>query len=262
MARASMSAFLLIATSACATSNLPQAAKPTSEPSPTPPHFYADLALGGGTYKHDIDGGPNGSTDGGYFRLRAEYVGDAAMGGGFSLEGAASDDELFADEGSPDAEGGTSDLFLFFVGVPTQSREFRLPIRLGPYVHNVSFDEDSSSSEIDWGGIGLRAEVEPEVWFVHEPGFSFGLVGDLSAGAHVTDIDVNSMGASDSFDGDGFTLGAGLGVQALFGDHVTTKLGYVYRATIEDESDDNGFVAIRGQNVSFSGVALQFGVRF
>src|SRR5688572_30877045 len=142
MARASMSVVLLIATSACATSNVRQAAMPAGDPALTKSNFYADLALGGGTYKHDIDSGPDGSTDGGYFRLRAEYVGDAAMGGGFSLEGEASDDDLFADDGSPDAEGSTSDLYLYFVGVATESREFRLPIRVGPYIHNVSIEED------------------------------------------------------------------------------------------------------------------------
>jgi opacity protein-like surface antigen len=257
-----MSVVLLIATSACATANGPQAAKAPAEAAPTKPNFYADLALGGGTYKHDIKSGPDGSTDGGYFRLRAEYVGEAAMGGGFALEGEASDDELFADDGSPDAEGSTSDLYLYFVGVATESRQFRLPIRVGPYLHNVSIDEDSSGTEIDWDGFGLRGEVEPEFWLVREPGFSFGFVGDLSAGLHKTNIDASIPGISDEFDGDGFTFGAGLGVQALFGDHVTTKLGYVYRATSEDESDVSGSALIVGQDVSFSGIALQVGVRF
>ncbi|MSR47409.1 MAG: hypothetical protein EXS13_10155 [Planctomycetes bacterium] len=253
---------LLIAMSACTGSKFRQDASAPVDTSSTRPNLYADLAFGAGTYAADIKGAEDGDTDGGYFRFRTEYVGDAAFGGGFSLEGAASDDDLFEEVGSLDAQAATSDLFLYFIGVPTESHNFRLPVRVGPYFHNVNFDEDSNLSEIDWSGFGFRAEVEPEYWIFQEPAFSFGLIGDLSLGAHLTSIDATILGASDDFDGNGYTFGAGLGVQALFSNHILTKLGYVYRATTEDESDDNGFISIRENDTSFSGIAFQVGVRF
>jgi hypothetical protein len=61
---------------------------------------------------------------------------------------------------------------------------------------------------------------------------------------------------------DAVFLSAGLGVIALFGKHVTTQLGYIYRMTNESESDpSNGFV-VNEANQTFHGVVLGLGVRF
>jgi hypothetical protein len=240
----------------------PPARGPAPEAAPFASNFFADVAVGAGEYEHDTEGGLDGDTDGTYVRVRGEFVADAAIGGGFAIEGAASDDDLFEDLGSPDAEGGFGDLFLYFTGVPQADGVFRMPIRVGPYFHTTTIEEDSTSSDIDWDGIGVRFELEPEVWIVRRAGFSFGFAGDASFGAHVTSIDAEISGVSDDFDGDGWALGAGLGVQALFGDHVSTRLGYVYRRTHEDESDASGGVVVREADASFSGFAFQLGVRF
>ena len=233
-----------------------------------PANLFVDMAAGFGNYEHETEGDngtASGDTDGGYLRLRGEYVThirNFGVGGGFSLEGSASDDELLEDSGSTDAEGGMSDLFMFVVGVPVETDRFRLPVRLGPYLHRMMLEEDSSDTEIDWDSIGVRCEVEPEFWFLRRDNFALGIVGDFSAGLHATSIDVEVGGIDDDFDGDGLTFGAGGGVQALLGDHVTTKVGFVYRSTFEDESDDSGGVVVREADANFAGFVFQLGVRF
>lgn len=228
-------------------------------------NFYADLAVGGGTYKHDThgDGGASsGETDGGYAALRLEGVTDSGLGGGLAIEGTGSDDKLLENVGSPDAEGSTGDLFLYFVGDPVRSDQFRLPLRVGPYVHRLEVKEDSTSTKIDWDGVGLRLEAAPEYWLLRRDAFSLGLAGSVSIGVHATSIDADVPPLSDTFDGDGYTFGAGIGVAALFANHVSTQLGYVYRVTHESESDpSNGFV-INEATQSFRGFVLQLGVRF
>jgi opacity protein-like surface antigen len=146
--------------------------------------------------------------------------------------------------------------------VPPTSDRFRVPLRVGPYFHRVELKEDSSSTKVDWDGYGVRLEASPEVWLLRRDAFAFGLSGDVSIGAHVTDIDLKSSGFSDSFSGNGYTFGAGIGVAALFGNHVTAELGYVYRLTNEKESDASNGIIVREATQSFRGVVLQLGVRF
>lgn len=258
---------LLAAAPGCATSPAPESRGEVAkgEERRAPANFYAEVAGAAGNYKHDTsgDGGSaSGDTDGRYLALRTEYVGDASVGGGISVEETASDDQLFADAGSPDAKGSTGDVFAYFVGVPRAGDRFRVPLRAGPYFHRLEVKEDSSSTKIDWNGIGLRLEASPEWWLLRQDAVSFGLAGDVSIGAHATAIDARSNGFSDNFDGSGWTFGAGLGVAAMFGNHVTSRLGYVYRTTNEAESDASNGIVVREAKQTFRGVILAVGVRF
>jgi hypothetical protein len=267
MARCAWTFVVLAAAPGCTTSIAPESRAEVAkgEAERAPANFYAEVAGAAGNYKHDTsgDGGSaSGDTDGRYLALRAEYVGGASIGGGISVEGTASDDQLFADAGSPDAKGSTGDVFVYFVGVPRAGDRFRIPLRVGPYFHRLELKEDSSSTKIDWDGIGLRIEASPEWWLLRRDDFSFGLAGDLSIGAHATSIDAKSSGFSDNFDGNGWTFGAGLGVAAMFGNHVTSRLGYVYRTTNEAESDASNGIFVREATQTFRGVILAVGVRF
>src|SRR5262245_47938196 len=90
-------------------------------------HVYADFALGAGDYEHDTsgDGGfASGETDGGYLRVRGEYFFDLGLGTGISIEGIGSDDDLFADAGSPDVEGSSGVMFLYFVTETLHTDDF------------------------------------------------------------------------------------------------------------------------------------------
>jgi len=267
MARTAWTLLALMAGAGCATTGSPaNRGEGASPAAPAPrPNIYVDLALGAGNYEHDTsgDGGfASGDTDGGYLRLRAEFLTDAGLGGGLSIEGMASDDDLLADVGSPNVEGSSSDLYLYFVGETVHTDEVRFPLRIGPYLHDVTLEDNSTGDEISWDGFGVRLEAEPEFWFIRRDRFAFGMVADASIGAHVTGIEADAAGASEDFDGNGLTFGAGFGVQALFGDHVTTKLGYVFRTTREDESDVSSGLLVRDADATFSGLVLQLGLRF
>jgi hypothetical protein len=243
----------------------PGAAQAAPAKAPRPPRLFADMTLAGGIYDHDTraDGGTlSGNTDGGFARLRAEFIFEQGIGGGISLEGSSSGDDLFGDNGGINVKGRTGDAFLFFVAQPSTDEAFRLPMRVGPYFHTVTLDNDVTSLKTNWNGVGLRLEIEPEVWLVRRDRFSFGLYGGGSGGVHATQVALKGGGGRTTFDGDGATLGAEVGVQALWGRHVTTRFGYLYRVGREDESESKGGISVPGATTSFSGLMLSVGVRF
>jgi hypothetical protein len=230
-----------------------------------PPRIFGELTLAGGVYTHNTradSSAESGHADGGFGRMRCEYVFDRGIGGGIALEGTGSEKKLFGDTGPIDERGRTGDAFLYFVGVPTTDAYFRIPMRAGPYFHSVVIDDDQTSLRTSWNGVGLRVEVEPELWLVRNGRFAFGLVGGASAGAHFTQVVLKAGSGRTTFDGQGATLGAEAGFQALWGEHVTTRLGYLYRVTREDESDPKAGLAVSGVNTTFNGVMLSVGVRF
>src|SRR6185369_16883227 len=70
-----------------------QAAPAAPAKAPRPTRIFADMTLAAGTYEHDTraDGGVrSGDTDGGFLRIRGEYVFDQGIGAGMALEGYAS----------------------------------------------------------------------------------------------------------------------------------------------------------------------------
>jgi hypothetical protein len=245
----------------------PQPGAPQAAPAkaPRPPRLFADLTLAGGIYDHNTraDGSTlSGDTNGGFGRMRAEYIFERGIGGGISLEGSSSDDDLFGDNGGINVKGRTGDAFLFFVAEPSTDESFRIPMRVGPYFHTTTLDNDVTSLKTTWGGVGLRVEIEPEVWFLREDRFSFGIYGGGSGGVHATRVVLRGGGGNTTFDGDGATLGAEAGVQALWGRHVSTRFGYLYRVAREDESDSKAGISVPGATTSFSGLMLSVGVRF
>lgn len=232
---------------------------------PRPTRIFADMTFAAGTYEHNTraDGGVrSGDTDGGFLRMRGEYIFDQGIGAGLALEGYASDDDLFGNTGTLNIRGRTGDAFLFFVAQPSELESFRLPLRVGPYFHSTVLDDDVTSLKTTWGGAGLRVEIEPEVWFVRRDRFSFGLYGDAAVGAHATRVVLRGGGGNTHFEGDGATLGAEVGVQAIWARHVTTRLGYLYRANREDESEVKNGLAVSGVTTTFSGLLVSVGVRF
>jgi len=290
MSRATWAALLLATSAACATvqsspsttmsssSSSQSSSSSPSSSSPPPPRYdtrtasavnpanlFADMGMGFGRYRHDTkgdDGVASGGTEAVYTRLRAEYVSDAKIGGGFSSEFATSDDDLFGDSSPGDTSGSDVDFFMFFVADPDRSEQFRFPIRVGPYIHTMSLNDDVTDTDVHWTGVGLRAEIEPEWWFFRRRQIALGLVGDFSGGVHATRIDLDPPGDDDHFDGNGYTLGAEAGFQALFARHFSARLSYLYRTTHEDESDPENGIRVREALSEFNGVVMELGVRF
>jgi hypothetical protein len=271
MKRSAWRVVVVLVSSACSTVRTAPAPSPADDGPALlggAPYIYSDVGFAGGSYKHDTHGDSGvstGHTDGGYARLRGEFVGDSAMGAGISIEGARSDDDLFENR-SVETLGHTGDVFLYslyyFTGIPPSNDAFRLPLRVGPYYHDVAIENDVSPTRVRWTGIGLRLEVEPEYWLVQDPHFAFGLYGGLSGGAHFTDADLRGGGSRTTLSGNGYTVGAGLGVEALFGGRVSTRIGYLYRDSIEGATDASHGLTVKGASVVFSGAELSIGIRF
>src|SRR5262249_6379502 len=105
-----IAAVSLAALSACATAALPPpASDPPAESRDPSAHFFGDVTMAAGNYRHDTsgDGGTaTGDTTGAYGGMRFDYVSDAQIGGGIALEGYGSDDDLFS---GSDAKGRAGD---------------------------------------------------------------------------------------------------------------------------------------------------------
>lgn len=232
------------------------------------PYVHTEFTLAGGSYSHQTNhdsGVSSGRTDGGFARLRGEFFGDSGMGAGLSLEGARSDGDLF--ENRPiETLGHTGDIFLYSVyyltSMPPAEEPLRIPLRIGPYYHDLAVENDVSPTRVRWSGLGVRLECEPEYWFLTREDFSFGVVGGLSGGLHVSDVDLRGGASRTTLNGNGYTLGAEAGVQAGFGHHVTARLGYLFRESIETKSESENRVAVSGASATFSGLELSIGFRF
>jgi len=261
----------LFVASACTNPRSDPGAGPSTERVDTlgaPPYVFVDLAVADGFYSHDARGDAgrgSGRTDGEYARLRGEFLGDSAMGAGLSIEGSRSDTDLLEDR-SFGTFGHTGDVYLYSLyyvaGIPPSTDAFRLPFRFGPYYHRLAIESDSIPSRVDWAGIGGRLEVEPEYWLLQRDDFSFGLIGGLSGGIHFSDVDIRGGSSRTTVSGEGYTLGASLGVQALFARRVTSRLGFIYRESIESSSDTETPLQVKGASATFRGIEFAIGVRF
>jgi len=262
---------VLFVASACTNVQSDPGAGPSTERVATlgaAPYVFADLAVADRNYSHDARGdagAASGRTAGGYARLRGEFLGDSAMGAGLSIEGTRSDTDLL-EHRSFGTYGHTRDVYLYSLyyvaGIPPSVDAFRLPFRFGPYYHRLAIESDVVPSRVDWAGIGARLEVEPEYWLLQRDDFSFGLIGGVSGGIHFSDVDIRGGNSRTTVSGEGYTVGASLGLQALFARRVTSRLGFIYRDTIESSSDTEGPVQVKGASATFRGIEFAIGVRF
>jgi len=260
-----------------------QAPTPVPAPTPTPvaaeasteipdadaresdkPTIFIDLAGSVGQYDHDTSGSnfADGDTVGAYAGFQIEALAGVNWGAGLAIEGSKSDDDLFEHSGFPDSEAQQLDAFVYMLGLAADTDTFRLPIRVGPYVHTTTIEETSTDLDFDWNGIGFRAEVEPEEWITLDDDFGWGLYAQGSVGVHRTFIEAEAGGFSADYNGRGMTYGAGFGVQALFGDHLKTRLGYLWRSAQERDSHSDLGLFVKSMRASFSGVVLEVGLRF
>ena len=262
---------VLFVASACTNPRSDAGAGPSTERVDTlgaPPYLFADVAFANGNYSHDTRGDAgrrSGRTQGGYARLRGEFLGDSAMGAGLAIEGTRSDTDLL-EHRSFGTFGHSGDVYLYSLyyvaGIPPSTDAFRLPFRFGPYYHRLAIESDNLPSRVDWAGLGARLEVEPEYWLLQRDDFSFGLIGGVSGGIHFSDVDIRGGASRTTVSGEGYTLGASLGLQALFARRVTARLGFIYRESIESSSDTETPLQVKGASATFRGVELAIGFRF
>lgn len=238
---------------------------PSAVPEAFKPTIFLDFAGSAGEYDHNTEGGggfADGDTLGAYASLQLEALGGVNWGAGFAFEGIRSDDDLFEHSGFPDSDGEQLDVFVYMLGIAHETDTFRLPIRMGPYVHQTSISEDSTDLDFDWNAIGLRFEAEPEEWVSVGENFSWGLYASGSIGVHRTFIEAESGTFSADYNGRGMTWGGGFGLQALFGQHIKARLGYLLRQTEERDSHSDLGVFVNEMSASFDGLVFEVGMRF
>ena len=235
-----------------------------SSPEIEGPTWFIDFAASVGNFDQNfVHGtGADGDTTGAYGSFQIETQQGSNWGFGVAAEAMQSDDDLLEDIGSPDSEGRQLDVFGYMLGIAHETDTFRLPIRVGAYVHQTSLEEQASALELDWNAIGLRFEAEPEEWIVVGDNFSWGLYAQGSVGVHRTFIESEAGNLSNDFNGRGMTLGGGFGVQALFGQHLKARLGYLVRRTEERDSHSDLGIFVNEMAQTFQGVVFELGLRF
>lgn len=225
----------------------------------TSARFRVHLGLAGGNFEHDTDGSPfDGDTDAGMFRLGFEVTSHRGFGGGVRLEGLATDDDLFVENGFAPAEIGVSSMFGHFT-YRVDTGRFELPLRAGVLLTGYSIADAATEDEDLYFSFGPYLEVAPEFRIVDDRDFSWSLYCELGAGFGGTAIDLDNdpreYTSTSSF------LGAEVGTRFLVGP-IELGLGYVNRWWSVDESDPEGLSVVPGFDSDFHGLLFTVGAIF
>lgn len=217
------------------------------------------LQFGVGRLRHGTNGnaGADDDADATWFRLAYEYARDDGFGGGARLDVAASDDDLFDDQGTP-SEAGIADLFVHATWTQV-TEDWRVPLRFGLSLHDYTIEDDTSGDTVDWFTFGVRLEVEPE-WRIataEEVRFSLAAPLDVLVGPTWVETDPDTEDWSTS------VLGADVGLSLRIGtDTARFEIGYRRTWLSYDETDAQAGLRVRGIDVDADFLALGFLLRF
>ncbi|MCA8960266.1 MAG: hypothetical protein KDC38_07120 [Planctomycetes bacterium] len=227
------------------------------------PYVQATLGYAVGEYDHETQGSTlDGDTAAGLLRFTAEGVGRPGFGGGVAIEFGASDDDLFDDVSVTNGEARFFDAFIHATFRLAPSPYFRMPVRVGPYLHALGLEFDPNT-DVTWASVGARVQVEPEVLVYRGPHAEVGIFTELTVGAHSTrvDRDTNNPLTDDEYDTEGYTAGVSVGVRGRW-KGFTAGLAYIHRTMQFDESDPENGVFIREARGQFNGLMAEMGFSF
>lgn len=223
------------------------------------PRFRIGLGLSGGKFDFSSDDSPlSGDTDAGLLRLQFEGTSRRGLGGGVRIEGIASDDDLFVDQGFSASEAANSTLFGHFTWRLEEHR-FAMPIRLGLLANSLELTEQASGAETTYSSFGPYFEIAPEFTLTRSGKTIWSLYGEFGFGAAGTVVDL----AADNLDYDSTSGFAGveLGTRLTLG-KVELGLAYVGRWQSADESDPEGGFVAPGYDVNYQGFLFTLGFVF
>jgi len=150
---------------------------------------------------------------------------------------------------------------------PTRDENFRIPIRIGPYIDRVSTDDSGQTfargETTDYAALGLRLQVEPEFDFFSENDMVGSVFVTTSIGGGVAAI---TRGLDDeSFDTTEQHRTFGLGVRFRV-NKFHSELGYLYRSRDYGETDpevvSGTSVVHPGAEFEFTGLMISMGIRW
>jgi hypothetical protein len=241
----------------------PPAAAPAglqAEPDEWSPRVRLDFALGSGNWRHTTENAPtlDDDTNAGYLRLGVEFLGEDNLGGGFRLEGIASDDNLFNNSGGPPSEARDLDLFLHFTGLFGEDR-FHMPVRLGLFLRDYYLEDKATGSDIEWFSIGPRIEAEPDFALVVTDQARWSLFARLGFGFGATAIYTDP--ATEDFTTTMTVVDVGIGTRLSIG-HVQFEVSLLDRAVRYDQSDVQNGTFVRRVDTEFQGLVIGGAVVF
>lgn len=217
------------------------------------------LALGAGKFEHTTSGsaGNSGKTDAGYLRFDLEFLGDNDFGGGLTLEGTHTDDDLF-DAAGIRSRADDAELFLHGTGM-FRGEHIEAPVRFGLFIRDYTTDDLTTDASVDWRTVGLRLETTPAFTLVDGGGVRWSLDGRF--GFAIGRAQVSSDPAT--FKADSSMAGLDLGI----GTHLRLRpvefgVDYLYRSVAFDQSEHVNGLAYARADGTFTGLLLSMAVRF
>jgi hypothetical protein len=201
-----------------------------------------------------------GQTDAMFHNLRGEYFWPSAFGAWASADLGESDD--ISDLGGESVETLMIGLGLSYRA--TIDDDFRMPVRVGPYIHQATLGGSAPNGDTEFSMVGMKLTAEPEFIFMQnelEGGnrseFTVFLELGLGGGPTTIENDVEKE------EGMAFTYKYELGLRYKFSNGICIGLSSVRRE--QPYAGTNSFntpgFAFFGSDDDFSGYALTVGVR-
>jgi len=253
-------AFAVTAVLACGCAAV-DAQRAKGDPSAWPNQKYAGhVTLAGGKYKHDTDGASEDDTSAGLIALQGEICAPSGLGGGLAVEFMTSNDHLLAGQTST-SHAEAVDAFPHLLYRAGAGDSFRMPVRLGPWIHALTLDDQGSTDRLRWVTLGVRLAIEPEIVLERTPGFEWTLFAGLSLAAGATRINLDSTTGNDDFDSNATSVGLEVGPRFRW-KHLCAGISFLHRGVTVDESDPSNGQTVSGIDSTFNGLALTLGGSF
>ena len=212
----------------------------------------------------DVDIGPptnfQGDTDALAGGLEFEMVSGGGFGGGIQLDYWSSDTDLFRRQLPTRQTSATGLRVMPHATLGPRWNRGRLPIRIGPEILAQNIESvGSGSASVDWVGVGVHLQLEPEFDFFRNDGAAMSIYGRVGGGvgAAVVNTTLNSNDYSTTYTS--YVVEAGLRLQL---EAFLLAAGYMARGVLYDQSDSIGLSFAEATDFVFAGAFFEMGLRW
>lgn len=204
------------------------------------------------------------STDAMHLRLRAEHFFGNDFGVFANLYIGSADD-INEDLGSTDSSLDSAGIFLAAAYRATMDDDFRLPVRFGPFIQSIDYDDVSfvgNGGETTYSTIGVRLSAEPEFILWQTPDgdriSECSVFADLTCGAGPSNVE-DDDGKEEAY---AFTLSYELGLRYRFASGLFGGLSYFAQKYHIGTTESYRSQVFFGVDDDFNGIMLTAGLRF